>query len=306
MTTAVRGHLARLVAGLPAVLRDAVSGLVERPGKQLRSTMLTACAGYGSADSDRVARLGAVVELVHLASLVHDDVIDRATVRRGNPAVHVVVGADLAMLAGLACLAAAGAEAAELGAGVSIAVSRTVAELSLGELLDVERGFDTELPIGDYLELVRRKTGSLFRLCCLLGAGEARLDDGARHALARFGTEFGIAFQVLDDCLDLAAADQDKPRGTDHLLGLFGAPTLYALRADSSGELGRLLLAPSLTESDLDTVRSLVAARGGLAAATQLATTHYQRALAALAETPAHPARHELQAMAESSWQGRQ
>lgn len=305
MTTVVREHLARLVAGLPVALRHAVSGLVERPGKQLRSTMLTVCAGYGSADPDRVARLGAVVELVHLASLVHDDIIDRATVRRGHPAAHVVVGAELATLAGLACLAAAGTEAAELGAAVSIAVSRTVAELALGELLDLERGFDTELPIPDYLELAGRKTGALFRLSCLLGAGEARLDDGVRHALARFGLEFGIAFQVLDDCLDLAPSGLDKPRGTDHLLGLFGAPTLYALRADSSGELGRLLLAPSLTEADLDAVRSLVADRGGLAAATQLATSHYQRALAALAETPAHPARDELRAIAETSWQSR-
>nr|WP_042181165.1 polyprenyl synthetase family protein [Kibdelosporangium sp. MJ126-NF4]CEL14855.1 Octaprenyl diphosphate synthase / Dimethylallyltransferase / Geranyltranstransferase / Geranylgeranyl diphosphate synthase [Kibdelosporangium sp. MJ126-NF4]CTQ96514.1 Octaprenyl diphosphate synthase (EC 2.5.1.90) / Dimethylallyltransferase (EC 2.5.1.1) / Geranyltranstransferase (EC 2.5.1.10) / Geranylgeranyl diphosphate synthase (EC 2.5.1.29) [Kibdelosporangium sp. MJ126-NF4] len=304
MTTPVRRHLARLVTGLSAPLRDAVASLVERPGKQLRSSLLTACAGFGSADPDRVARLGAVVELVHLASLVHDDVIDRATVRRGRPAAHVVVGAELATLAGLACLAAAGTESAELGAEVSLAVSRTIAELTLGELLDVERGFDTDLPLADYQELVRRKTGTLFQLSCLLGAGEARLDEDARRALARFGLEFGTAFQVMDDCLDLAAADQDKPRGTDHLLGLFGAPTLYALRADSSGELGRLLLAPTLTEEDLPAIRSLVAARGGLDAAADLATSHYRAALAALDEMPEHPARHELRAIAESSWQG--
>jgi geranylgeranyl pyrophosphate synthase len=302
--TAVHHHLARLVAGLPTFLRDAVGALVARPGKRLRSTLLAACARYGSPDPDRVARLGAVVELVHLASLIHDDVIDRAAVRRGRPATHVAVGAELATLAGLACLAEAGAEAADLGADVSVAMSRAVAELSLGELLDVERGFDTELAMADYLELVRRKTGALFRLACLLGAAEARLGVSDRHALARFGLEFGTAFQILDDCLDLTGTDSDKPRGTDHLLGLFGAPTLDALRRDSSGELARLLLDPALSDQDIPRVAVLVTERGGLTAAGQLAEVHYGHAMDELAKTPAHPARDELLAIAEDYRRG--
>lgn len=300
--TAVHDQLVRLVAGLPESLRDAVGWLVTRPGKRLRSTLLAACARYGSPDPDRVARLGAVVELVHLASLIHDDVIDRATVRRGGPAAHVTVGGELATLAGLACLASAGTEAADLGAEVSVATSRAVAELSLGELLDVERGFDTGLAMADYLDLVRRKTGALFRLACLLGAAEARLDGGGRAALARFGLEFGTAFQILDDCLDLTGDESGKPRGTDHLLGLFGAPTLGALRRDTSGELTRLLLDPALSDQDIPRVAELVAERGGLTAARELANVHYGLAVDELARTPDRPAREELRAIAEGCW----
>ncbi len=297
----VRYHLARLVGSLSVPLRDAVGGLVDRPGKLLRSRLLTACAGFGRPDTGRVARLGAVVELVHLASLVHDDVIDRAAIRRGGPAAHRTAGPELAVLAGLACLSAAGTEAADLGEGVATAVSRTVAELAHGQLLDVERGFDTGLSLPDYVDLVRRKTGVLFRLCCLLGAVESGVDSAVAAALAEFGVQWGIAFQVLDDCLDLEAAGDDKPAGTDHLLGLFGAPTLAALRRDTTGELHRLLLTPSFSGGDLPRVRELVTAHGGLRAARTLADVHFGRALTALARTPDGEARHTLARMLEAS-----
>jgi geranylgeranyl pyrophosphate synthase len=293
-----RDHLERLTAGLVPPLRAAVAGLVSRPGKLLRSRLLTACAGFGEADPQRVARLGAVVELVHLASLVHDDVIDRAATRRGGPAAHQVVGPEMAVLAGLACLGVAGMQAADLGPDVARAVSRTVADLAHGELLDVERGFDTELSLPDYVELVRRKTGVLFRLCCLLGAGESDMDSESSAVLAEFGVEWGIAFQILDDCLDLESAGEDKPAGTDHLLGLFGAPTLAALRVDTSSVLRTLLLAPTFSRDDLPYVRELVSVHGGLTAARDLARTHTDLAFAALARLPDVPARNELATLA--------
>lgn len=148
--------------------------------------LLRACAGFGDPDPARLARLGAMVELLHLASLLHDDVIDRADTRRGGPAAHVVVGSELATLAGLACFALAGTEAADLGGGLDRLVSRTVAGLSYGELLDVERAFDTGLALSDYLELVERKTGELFRLSCLLGAAEAQAEPETVRACPYF------------------------------------------------------------------------------------------------------------------------
>lgn len=303
--TAVLDRLTRLVDGLAPPIRDAVGTLASRPGKQLRSALLNACAGYGPADADRVTAAGAVVELLHLASLVHDDVIDRAAVRRGTTAVHVAVGPDLAVLAGLSCFSTAGTEAAELGEDVALVVSRTVAELSHGELLDVERGFDTQLPLEDYTELVGRKTAALFRLCCLLGAMESGVDAGSRRALGEFGQELGVAFQILDDCLDLESDGEDKPAGTDHLLGLFGAPTLAALRADTTGELSALLLSLSFGASDLDEVRRLVSLHGGLETAHELASVHYGRAKAALSRTAECSARSAVADVAEAIWSGR-
>ncbi|MCA2226570.1 polyprenyl synthetase family protein [Nonomuraea aurantiaca] len=281
----VQDRLRGLVAGLPRPARDLVTGFVDRPGKRLRSTLLGAAARCGPHDRERVVRLGAVVELLHLASLVHDDVIDRAPTRRGAPAAHLVAGPELAVLAGLSCLALAGTEAADLGTGPNRLISAAVAHLAQGELLDVERAFDTTYTLADYDELVERKTGALFRLCCVLGAAEARLGPPRAEALAAFGRQLGVAFQILDDCLDLAgpATDSGKPAGTDHLLGLFGAPTLCALRDAPSGELAALLLDPALTAADLPRVRTLVIAYGGMSAAHDLARAAYDESLAALA-----------------------
>lgn len=278
----VDDRLHALTAAFPEPLAGTVRTLVNRPGKRLRSAFVAACGVHGTADPDRLARLGAVVELLHVASLLHDDVVDRAEVRRGAPAAHVVVGREAAMLAGVACFSLAGTEAADLGPGVSRAVGTAAATLAYGELLDVERAFDTGTSIEDYLELVRTKTGALFRLACALGAAEARTPPETARALARFGLEFGVAFQVLDDCLDLTEGATGKPAGTDHVLGLFGAPTLFALRRDHGGGLARLLLSPSFSPSDLPTVREHVVRTGGLAAATQLARQRFDDAIAGL------------------------
>lgn len=278
----VLARVDELAAGLGPSLRGPVAALAANPGKSLRSGLLAACVGDAPVDPVRMVRLGALVELVHLASLIHDDVVDRAALRRGQPTAHTLVGPERASLAGLAAFALAGTESAELGAGVDMLVSRTLRELAHGQLLDIERTFDTAYPLQDYLELTERKTGVLFQMTCLLGAAEAARAESEVAALALFGREFGIAFQMLDDCLDLTPGELDKSVGTDHMLGLFGAPTLAALAADDSGALAALLLSPDFTAGDLPAVRALVQSSGGLDQAMALAHEHLDCARAAL------------------------
>jgi geranylgeranyl pyrophosphate synthase len=293
-------RLAELAAGLPEPLGGPARELAGNPGKCLRGTLLAACAGFGPPDPGRTADLGALVELIHLATLMHDDVIDRAALRRGRPAAHTVVGGDVAMLSGLACLALAGTRAAD--ENLELAVSRTVSELAYGELLDVERAFDTDLPLPDYEELIARKTGELFRLACSLGGAVAGLDVDSVRVLGDFGMSFGMAFQILDDCLDLDGISSGKPLGTDHLLGLFGAPTLCALRRDGSGELTALLLSPSFDVRDLPRLRRVVSELGGLAEAYELAARHRRLALESLDRADDGPARRTLVEVADTAW----
>ncbi|QFY10170.1 polyprenyl synthetase family protein [Nonomuraea phyllanthi] len=291
----VQDRLVRLAASLPAPLRDPVRALVDRPSKLLRPRLLLACARLGAPPTDQVVRAAAMVELVHVASLIHDDVVDKAPTRRGGPSAHVLAGPEGAMLAGLAVLALAGTEAADLGGGVSRVTSQTVATVSYGELLDVERAFDTTLSIDDYVELVRSKTGALFGLAARLGAALAPAQPGQVRAVARFGAAAGIAFQILDDCLEMDPDQRPgKPLLTDHMLGLFGAPTLYALRADESGDLARLLMRPGFGPGDMDAVRAHVTGLGGTSAARTLADQWRGQAVAALEGLPAGPARDEL------------
>jgi geranylgeranyl pyrophosphate synthase len=274
----VADRLSSLADTMPGSLRSPVADVVDRPGKCLRAMLLYACSRFGVAEPAELVRLGALVELLHLASLLHDDVVDRADTRRGRPAAHVVVGEERAVLAGLACFAVAGMEAAAIGGGIDQLIGQAVARLAYGELLDVERAFDTSLAMVDYLELAERKTGELFRLSCVLGAAAAGAGDVVIRTLGQFGLDFGVAFQILDDCLDFSAQQDGKPAGRDHMMGLFGAPTLCALAADRSGELSALLLSSAFSHADLPAVRAHVAGNGGLAAATAMARARYDRA----------------------------
>jgi heptaprenyl diphosphate synthase len=301
----VTARVCALAGGLAAPVRAPVLDLAGRPGKSLRPMLVAACGGLGTPDPGRLVRLGAVVELVHIASLLHDDILDQAVTRRGGPAAHVVIGRELATLAGLACFSLVGSEAADLGEGISLLVGRAVAALSYGEILDLERAFDITLPVSAYLELAGRKTGELFRLSCVLGAAEARLPPDAARALARFGTRLGTAFQVLDDCLDLRASADGKPVGTDHVLGLFGAPTVFALGRDTTSELTGLLLSPDFSAAQLPRVRDLVTGYGGLRAADRLARQQHRRALAALGDLAPGPGRDLLGYVAGLAWRER-
>jgi geranylgeranyl pyrophosphate synthase len=301
-TDEVSARIQQLAGGLSEPLRTLVSDLAGRSGKNLRPLLLRACAGSDAGDAGRLVRLGAVVELTHLASLLHDDLIDRSPVRRGGPAAHAVKGPESAVLAGLACFALVGMEAADLGGGAGRLISEAAAGLCYGELLDVERAFDTALALPDYVELIERKTGELFRMCCMLGAAEARASAQTVSAVGAFGRDFGVAFQILDDCLDFAPGGTGKPRGTDHFLGLFGAPTLYALAADRSRELTRLLLAPGFGERDMVAVREFVIAHHGLSAAERLARGYYARAMSALGHVADSEVRDQVIQVASTAW----
>lgn len=277
-------RLGKWLRALPDALREPAAELAGRPAKSLRPLLVAACAAFGRPNAADVVDRAALVELLHLASLLHDDVIDGAPLRRGAPSAYAAYGAETAMLAGLGCFALVGMRAHRLGGEEHLMVARISAQLALGELADIERAFDTQVTVADYLELVQRKTGSLLGLACALGALAGRVEAPVAAALRAFGMELGVAFQILDDCLDLRrAVPEGKPLGTDHLLGLFGCPTLFALAADTAGELRQLLLAPEMTSGDLPRIRELVEDRGGLDAALALARQHYDNALAHLA-----------------------
>jgi len=298
----VHEHLHELISSLTPRLRISAYNLVSNPGKYFRSHLLEICSRFGSPNRRRIVKLGALVELLHLASLLHDDVIDRAASRRNRPAAHVLAGHEIAVLTGAACMALVGQEAATMGDGIAQAVSATAAELAYGELLDIERAFDFTISVEDYTELARRKTGALFQLACVLGAGEA---SGARATFSRlslFGQELGVAFQISDDCLDLWSNVSDKPMGTDHLLGLFGLPTLCALHGGES-ELKERLMSPDLGINDLAVIRDLVAAAGGVEKASAIARLHFNEALHSLGPLRETLAGAALVAASEKAWQ---
>lgn len=296
----VSERIRSLTRTLGPELDTVVAGLVERPGKRLRSQLVAHCASLGEAQLHDVVRAGAVVELLQVASLLHDDVVDQAETRRFAPSAHVAHGVEAALLGGVACFALAGQEAAELGAAANAVTARAVADLSRGEMLDVERAFDVELSAEDYLAVVEGKTAPLFRLSCQLGAVLGGCELAVRRAVATYGADLGVAFQVLDDCLDIESAGTGKPAGRDMALGLFGAPVLCALQAAAEDrEMAGLLLTSDFGGDDMRKVAELVERHGGMATARALAAERIDGALGALETVPAGPGRQQLEAVAQ-------
>jgi geranylgeranyl pyrophosphate synthase len=239
-------HVSRLLTRTEELLEEIASGhgpalgryassTLAAGGKRLRPVLVFVCAG--AEESTDLARAGAAVELLHMATLVHDDVLDRAPMRRGKPTVFWTAGRGAATATGDFLFSRAFAELAATGSAAAVkALSDASSSLARGELMQREDAFATDVTEARYFERCALKTGKLFEAACRLGAvlGDPGLE--AADELGRYGDRIGLAFQIFDDVLDLSGPpDQTgKSRGTDLLDGTVTLPVIYAREANPS------------------------------------------------------------------------
>jgi geranylgeranyl pyrophosphate synthase len=193
------------------------------------------CAG--DVLTDDLVRAGAAVELLHMATLVHDDVLDRADMRRGRATVFARAGAGAATATGDLLFSRAFAELASTGNAEAVRVlSAASSALARGELMQREDAWSDAVTRARYLERCELKTARLFEAACRLGAILGAPGDGAADALGGFGSRIGIAFQIFDDVLDVSGPTErtGKPRGTDLLDGTVTLPLILARERDPS------------------------------------------------------------------------
>ncbi len=218
--------------------------VVAAGGKRLRPALTIAVAGVGHVFDPRVIAAAVAVELVQVGSLVHDDIFDEAQTRRGTPTINAVEGQSQAILAGTFLMARAAAEAVEAGQQVASDVARTVARLCIGQTTETEHLFDVGQEINRYLFTIEAKTAALFACSCRVGALAADCPEEHVKSFGEFGRNFGMAFQLIDDVLDLIG-DPDrlgKPVGTDIRNGVLTMPALLELAERHGGDLRALLL----------------------------------------------------------------
>ena len=220
-------------------------------------------------ESDALLRVAVAVELVHAATLVHDDVIDGSSLRRGRPTVVAVAGRRIATATGDLLFSRAFAELAGAGSLVSVRVlSLASSELAAGELMQRADSWRAEVSEERYMERCRLKTAVLFRAACELGAIQG---GGPRAELGAFGEQIGGAFQILDDILDVTGPPErtGKPQGADLLDGTVTLPLIIARSRDR--ELGLLDLRSIRTPSDAVTACERIEATGALSTARERA-----------------------------------
>ncbi|MDX6579967.1 MAG: hypothetical protein QOJ47_1516 [Gaiellales bacterium] len=255
-------------------------------GKRLRPTLVYLSAPVGARGTPAVEIAAAAVELVHMATLVHDDVLDEAPLRRGHPTAWSTHGEAVAVATGDYLFARAFAELAALRDPVSIRMlSTTSCELARGELLQAQQARDPGVAAEDVLERCRLKTGRLFAAACALGGRLGGLDAAACAALERFGESLGLAFQLADDVLDCAGDPKrtGKALGTDLRDGTTSLPLLLAAQADP-------VLAAALREPvaapDVLPLLARVAATGALDQVRDTAERYARRAESELERAP--------------------
>ncbi len=293
------------------IVQDSIRELLGSQGKMLRPGFVLLAARFGCPpDERRLLRLAAAVELLHLATLVHDDIIDAAPVRRGVATLYARHGPRAAVLAGDSLFATSFSFAAEYAdAEVLKSFPGLVARICDGEIAQTSDRHEPSRSVRRYLRRIEGKTALLFGLSFAIGAREGRCSPAVSQGLQRLGWCLGMGFQVIDDLLDFEGrgAETGKPVASDLAQGVYTLPVVLALRADD-GALERLIRRRSArpgwlrgwTPRRLREARRLIDERGGMDGARRRAMTYTDRARGEIDRLPPCDARTALAAVAEA------
>ncbi len=266
------------------LVSEASTHLIKAGGKRVRPLIVVLSARAGQSGLVGTDRAAAAVELIHLASLYHDDVIDETDVRRGVPTPQAKWGTAIAVLAGDYLFASGCALGAQAGGEVPILLACAITEVCEGQIAETECLGDPSRKASEYLDTIRLKTATLFRAAAELGAATSAATPEERARLVAFGENFGIAFQIVDDLLDLVGDPENtgKTPGTDLKEGVFTMPVLLACERDPA-----LLSRLARGDRDLDAMLPMIEATGALSLTATEAAAYAHKAVDALEGLPA-------------------
>ncbi len=302
----IEGYFESSFATDNTLITEAIRRMLDAGGKRLRPrfTLLAAESAGGRAEDH--LRLAAFMELIHVATLIHDDVVDGAQTRRGVNATAVDFGNRISVLAGDYLFAWIFKNVtAAYPPPIPHVLSSTLADITDGEVLQLRALAELDTPLADYVDIATKKTASLFAASAECGALAAGGSPFAVKALHDFGTSFGVAFQMRDDLLDLTAdeATLGKPVGNDLRERKMTVPLILALEAgDREFRAGveRCFAQDDDTPEHIAAVVAGIAAQGGLTRTEAVLAGYVERAKQSLAPLGNAPARTELAALADA------
>ncbi len=300
---AVESSLRTAVRSDDRFIAEAAGYLVDAGGKRFRPLMTVLAAHFGDASAPGIIPAAVVVELTHLATLYHDDVMDEASVRRGAESANARWNNTIAILTGDFLFARASDLLADLGPAAVRLQARTFERLVSGQIRETVGPGEGDDPISHYLGVLAEKTGSLIATAAEFGAMFAGVEPSTVDTLRRFGEQIGVAFQISDDILDIASdsTESGKTPGTDLREGVATLPVLYALRsADAaSGRLRELVSHPLVDDAEHAEALILLRASSALDEARGTVRRYADAARAMLVDLPDVPARAGFQALTD-------
>ncbi|MBQ7516158.1 MAG: polyprenyl synthetase family protein [Schwartzia sp.] len=283
-------ELLRAVSSPVPLLQEMGTHLVRSGGKRLRPALYLLAARSGPAFKEsRMMPLAVAIEIIHMASLVHDDVIDSADTRRGSPTANARWGNQAAILGGdfLFAQAFTLVSGRDYGEEIAVRLAELVRELSTGEILQDSSLYQAGLSEASYYERIEKKTAHFLALCSEMGALVAQAPEAVARGLYKYGHAIGMAFQLTDDLLDITgdAAKLGKPAGNDIRQGVVTLPVLRALaQSPDRAELTAIVTDEAMTDAMVERALSIVRASDGVAYAQAKADEYLAQAKAALPE----------------------
>jgi octaprenyl-diphosphate synthase len=299
---AVEDEFRALVKSNVPIINDVINHIAVYKGKRLRPILLLLCSGLTGGISRDSIKAAAMVELLHTATLVHDDVIDGSDLRRGGPSVNAAWGNKVSILIGDLFFSRVLDRLAEIkNPEVTHMMSVTIKSVCEGELIQLRNGYyhaliDEEV----YFDLITGKTASLLAASCELGAISSSADNGSesRSLLKSFGEHLGIAFQIKDDLMDFNGSRESagKPVSKDLIENTMTLPLLYGLKNSKNGDSERIaaILRRGVEIKDLETIHRFVKESGGIAYAKDKARHHTRLALSCLDDYDDSPYKRSL------------
>lgn len=285
----IEKELEQAVDSESLLLNDASLHLLQAGGKRIRPVFVLLAGKFGNYNIDVMKQVAVPLELIHMASLVHDDVIDDSETRRGKPTVKAEWNNSVAMYTGDFILARALEYISEIDSPkLHHILSKTMIEVCRGEIIQIEDKYKLDQNLRDYLRRIKRKTALLISSSCELGALVSGTDEKTAAHLRRFGYFIGMSFQIIDDILDFTSTDEElgKPAGSDFIQGNITLPILCARKNPEVYSLLKNNLGKELTEPERLHIVKTVRDSTAIDEAKAISERYLQKALEELAYLP--------------------
>lgn len=270
-------------------ISEPIDEMIDSGGKMLRPSLLILSSKFGNYDSKRVLPLAAAVELFHTATLMHDDIIDQSKLRRGSETIQSKYGKDVAVYSGDYIIAKSFLLMNEQYDQALIQnLSKKVVKICAGELKQYNFKYNAHISIYDYIKIAAAKTATLFALSMYIGSYLGDLDEKDSRLFGLTGLRTGIAYQIIDDCLDYSGTEETIQKSTQNDLkqGFYTLPILCALKNDCSKRLQQLLKESHYDDNDISKIYHYVIENRGVADAKQYAQRYTKKAYEALDRLP--------------------
>ncbi|MER2105812.1 MAG: heptaprenyl diphosphate synthase component II [Solibacillus sp.] len=297
----IENELEKALNSSSHLLNDASLHLLQAGGKRIRPIFALLAAKFGDYNIERMKNIAVPLELIHMASLVHDDVIDDSDLRRGRRTVKAEWNNRVAMYTGDFIFARALEYVTVIeNPRAHQILARTMVEICNGEVIQIEDKFRLDQNLKDYFRRIKRKTALLIESSCELGAVVSGTDDKMIRHLKRYGYFVGMSFQIIDDILDFTATDKQlgKPAGSDLLQGNVTLPILLMKDDPTLAPYLQKVIAEQLTEIERMEMLDIVRQSDAINEATKLSELYLKKALAEVDALPKHPMKKKLRDIA--------